>query len=310
MKIITDISNFNSFAPSVVTIGTFDGVHIGHQKILERVILASKKEKLIPTVFTFFPHPRIVLNPSEPLKLLQTIEERSQTLEEKGIEQLVIQPFDQNFANLSAQEFVENILHKKLNAKKIIIGYDHRFGKNRAANISDLKEFAKIFHFDVEEISAQEVSDISISSTKIRNALNQGDINIANQYLGYHFSLTGKVIHGMKLGRTLGFPTANISIENSYKIIPKIGVYLVYSIINGNKTYGMLSIGENPTIENKGASIEVHFFDFNQDLYDSYISIHFLDFLREEHKFPNLESLKKQLILDKENCLKMIKEFR
>ncbi|MDO4881013.1 MAG: bifunctional riboflavin kinase/FAD synthetase [Capnocytophaga sp.] len=309
MKIITDIYDFSSFAPSVVTIGTFDGVHIGHQKILERVVQAAEKENLIPSVFTFFPHPRIVLRPNEPIKLLQTIEERAQILENKGIEQLIIQPFDQKFANLSAQEFVENILHKKLNAKKIIIGYDHRFGKNRSANITDLREFAKKYHFEVEEISAQEISDISVSSTKIRNALINGNIQIANQYLGYSFSLTGKVIHGMKLGRTLGFPTANIQIEDSYKIIPKIGVYLVYSIFDGKKIFGMLSIGKNPTIANKGESIEVHFFDFNKDLYDQSISIYFLEYLREEQKFSDIEALKKQLALDEEVCRKLMQKY-
>ena len=308
MQLITDTTSFISPADTVVTIGTFDGIHIGHQKIIKQVVEMAKRNQLFPTVLTFFPHPRMVLKPSEPIQLLQTIEERAFLMENYGIEQLVIQPFDKEFASLTAEQYVKNILMKKLRAKIIIIGYDHRFGRQRAAGIEELKEFGKRYHFQVIEIPVQEVEAVSVSSTKVRKALLSGDIKEANHYLGYPFSFSGEVIHGQKLGRTLGYPTANIQIETPHKIVPKIGVYIVYSFIQGCKVFGMLSIGKNPTIEGKGESIEVYFFDFNGDLYGQQLRIYFVDYLREEVKFSSIEALKEQLQKDEVEARKRIRK--
>ena len=298
MQLVTDTTHFQSPKESTLTIGTFDGIHIGHQRIIAQVVDTARQRHLIPTVLTFFPHPRMVLNPSAPIALIQTIEERANLLEKYGIEQLVIQPFDKEFASLTAEDYVKEVLVKKLKAKVIIIGYDHRFGKNRSAGIEELKAFGEQYHFEVIEIPVQEVDSLSVSSTKIRNALNQGNIEQATHYLGYPFSLSGKVVHGQKIGRTLGYPTANIQVADTHKLIPKIGVYAVYSIIEGEKIYGMLSIGKNPTIEGKGESIEVYFFDFDKDLYEKEIRVYFVAFLREEVKFHSLEALKTQLKMD------------
>jgi riboflavin biosynthesis protein ribF len=298
MQLVTDTTHFQSPKESALTIGTFDGIHIGHQRIIAQVVDTARQRHLIPTVLTFFPHPRMVLNPSAPIALIQTIEERANLLEKYGIEQLVIQPFDKEFASLTAEDYVKEVLVKKLKAKVIIIGYDHRFGKNRSAGIEELKAFGEQYHFEVIEIPVQEVDSLSVSSTKIRSALNQGNIEQATHYLGYPFSLSGKVVHGQKIGRTLGYPTANIQVANTHKLIPKIGVYAVYSIIEGKKIYGMLSIGKNPTIEGKGESIEVYFFDFDKDLYEKEIRVYFVAFLREEVKFHSLEALKTQLKMD------------
>lgn len=302
MQLVTDITHFQSSEHTVLTIGTFDGIHIGHQRIITQVVERAKEQGLLPTVLTFFPHPRMVLDPSAPIALIQTIEERAQLLASYGIAQLVIQPFSKEFAALSAQDYVRELLVGKLRAKEIIIGYDHRFGKNRSAGIEELKAFGQQYHFQVEEIPVQEVDSLSVSSTKIRQALEKGDVQTANHYLGYSFSLAGTVVHGQKLGRTLGYPTANLQIENSHKLIPKIGVYAVYMLWEGKKVFGMLSIGKNPTIEGKGESIEVYFFDFSSDLYGKEIRLYFIDFIRDEVKFPSLEALKAQLKKDEDSC--------
>ena len=306
MHLITDIAHFHPSQESVLTIGTFDGIHVGHQRIIAQVVATAKGQGLTPTLLTFFPHPRMVLNPSSPIALIQTIEERAALLEGYGIEQLIIQPFNKEFASLSAADYVQHLLVEKLRAKVIIIGYDHRFGKGRAAGIEELRDFGAQYHFQVEEIPVQEVDSCSVSSTKIRQALTSGDIQTATHYLGYPFSLAGEVVHGQKLGRTLGYPTANLQVKSPYKLIPKIGVYAVYSIIEGKKVYGMLSIGKNPTIEGKGESIEVYFFDFNKDLYGQEIRLYFLDFIRDEVKFDSLETLKQQLKKDEINCRRLI----
>ncbi|MDO5608976.1 MAG: bifunctional riboflavin kinase/FAD synthetase, partial [Capnocytophaga sp.] len=295
MEKITDISSFSAQKPSVVTIGTFDGVHIGHQKIIRKLVDSGKKEELIPTVFTFFPHPRMVVQHDNGLKLIHTFDEKIQMMQHYGVQQLVIQPFDEAFSRLTAEEFVKNMLVDKLDARKVIIGYDHRFGRNRTADISDMRNFGKKYGFEVEEISVHEIDEVSVSSTKIRNALAEGDVKTAAKYLGHPYCLSGTVIHGMKIGRTLGYPTANIKVNETYKLIPKDGIYLVYSTINKKRIYGMLSIGNNPTIESKGKSIEVYYFDFNEDLYDKNLKINFLQKLREEQKFDSLEALKAQL---------------
>lgn len=306
MREITDITTFTTQQPTVLTIGTFDGVHLGHQKIVERVVATARQEGLLATVFTFFPHPRMVVQHDKGLKLIHTLEEKKQLLQQLGVDLLVVQPFNEAFAQLTAEEFVSTILVEHLNVKKVIIGYDHRFGRNRTANIDDMRLFGKKYGFAVEEISVQEVDEVSVSSTKIREALNKGDVTTAEHYLGTPYSLTGRVVHGLKLGRTLGYPTANIQVTEEYKLIPKDGVYAVYSYIDGRKVYGMMSIGKNPTIEGKGASIEVYFFDFNGDLYDQKLTIEFVQYLREEQKFATIDLLKKQLQDDETAARKAI----
>ena len=306
MREITDITTFTTQQPTVLTIGTFDGVHLGHQKIVERVVTTARQEGLLATVFTFFPHPRMVVQHDKGLKLIHTLEEKKQLLQQLGVDLLVVQPFNEAFAQLTAEEFVSTILVQRFNVKKVIIGYDHRFGRNRTANIDDMRLFGKKYGFAVEEISVQEVDEVSVSSTKIREALNKGDVTTAEHYLGTPYSLTGRVVHGLKLGRTLGYPTANIQVTEDYKLIPKDGVYAVYSYIDGRKVYGMMSIGKNPTIEGKGASIEVYFFDFNGDLYDQKLTIEFVQYLREEQKFATIDLLKKQLQDDETAARKAI----
>ena len=306
MREITDITTFTTQQPTVLTIGTFDGVHLGHQKIVERVVTTARQEGLLATVFTFFPHPRMVVQHDKGLKLIHTLEEKKQLLQQLGVDLLVVQPFNEAFAQLTAEEFVSTILVQRLNVKKVIIGYDHRFGRNRTANIDDMRLFGEKYGFAVEEISVQEVDEVSVSSTKIREALNKGDVTTAEHYLGTPYSLTGTVVHGLKLGRTLGYPTANIQVTEDYKLIPKDGVYVVYSYIGGQKVYGMMSIGKNPTIEGKGASIEVYFFDFNGDLYDQKLTIEFVQYLREEQKFDTIDLLKKQLQDDETAARKAI----
>ena len=306
MREITDITTFTTQQPTVLTIGTFDGVHLGHQKIVERVVTTARQEGLLATVFTFFPHPRMVVQHDKGLKLIHTLEEKKQLLQQLGVDLLVVQPFNEAFAQLTAEEFVSTILVEHLNVKKVIIGYDHRFGRNRTANIDDMRLFGKKYGFAVEEISVQEVDEVSVSSTKIREALNKGDVTTAEHYLGTPYSLTGRVVHGLKLGRTLGYPTANIQVTEEYKLIPKDGVYAVYSYIDGRKVYGMMSIGKNPTIERKGASIEVYFFDFNGNLYDQKLTIEFVQYLREEQKFDTIDLLKKQLQDDETAARKAI----
>lgn len=306
MREITDITTFTTQQPTVLTIGTFDGVHLGHQKIVERVVTTARQEGLLATVFTFFPHPRMVVQHDKGLKLIHTLEEKKQLLQQLGVDLLVVQPFNEAFAQLTAEEFVSTILVQRLNVKKVIIGYDHRFGRNRTANIDDMRLFGEKYGFAVEEISVQEVDEVSVSSTKIREALNKGDVTTAEHYLGTPYSLTGRVVHGLKLGRTLGYPTANIQVTEDYKLIPKDGVYAVYSYIGGHKVYGMMSIGKNPTIEGKGASIEVYFFDFNGNLYDQKLTIEFVQYLREEQKFATIDLLKKQLQDDETAARKAI----
>ena len=306
MREITDITTFTTQQPTVLTIGTFDGVHLGHQKIVERLVTTARQEGLLATVFTFFPHPRMVVQHDKGLKLIHTSEEKKQLLQQLGVDLLVVQPFNEAFAQLTAEEFVSTILVEHLNVKKVIIGYDHRFGRNRTANIDDMRLFGEKYGFAVEEISVQEVDEVSVSSTKIREALNKGDVTTAEHYLGTPYSLTGTVVHGLKLGRTLGYPTANIQVTEDYKLIPKDGVYAVYSYISGRKVYGMMSIGKNPTIEGKGASIEVYFFDFNGDLYDQKLTIEFVQYLREEQKFATIDLLKKQLQDDETAARKAI----
>ena len=306
MKIIHSLKNLFS-ENSVATIGTFDGVHVGHQKIIERLVKTAKKDDLKSTVLTFFPHPRMVLQKDANIKLINTIDERCKLLEERGLDYLVIKPFTKAFSRLTAEEFVTTILVEQLHVKKIIIGYDHHFGRNRTANINDLKHFGETHDFEVEEISAQDINAVSVSSTKIRNSLNEGDIKIANQFLGYNFMLNGLVVKGKGIGKTIGFPTANIKIEEDYKLIPKQGVYVVQSEFKNQTVYGMMNIGTNPTIgEDTAQSIEVHFFNFDKDIYHEMITIELLDRIRDEQKFDSIHDLKTQIQKDKTSALNVI----
>ncbi|HLT33638.1 MAG TPA: bifunctional riboflavin kinase/FAD synthetase [Aquaticitalea sp.] len=293
---------FNIKKETILTIGTFDGVHIGHQKIINRLVEVGRDKKLKTVVLTFFPHPRMVLQKNSDIKLLNTIQEREVILSSLGLDQMVIKTFTKEFANLSAEEFVKSILVDGLNAKYIIIGYDHQFGKDRSANIEDLKLFGKTYGFEVEEISAQDVKDVAVSSTKIRTALDNGDISTANSYLGYSYFFSGTVIKGKGLGKKLDFPTANIHITEDYKLIPKEGVYVVKSTIKGTEVFGMMNIGNNPTVNGKHQSIEVHLFNFDDDIYGEMIKIEFLERLRDEQKFDSIELLKAQLHHDKINA--------
>ncbi|MFV9551676.1 bifunctional riboflavin kinase/FAD synthetase [Algibacter sp. PT7-4] len=291
---------------TVVTIGTFDGVHIGHQKIIKRLIDTGKASGLQSVILTFFPHPRMVLQKDSNIKLINTINERHDILDGLGLDYLVIKKFTQEFSRLSAEDFVKDILVNKLNAKKVIIGYDHRFGRNRNADINDLKVFGETYGFDVEEISVQDINDVAVSSTKIRKALKAGDINKTNSYLGYPFMLTGKVTKGKGLGRQLGFPTANIDVEEDYKILPKQGAYIVKATINNKLVYGMMNIGINPTVNGSAQTIEVHFFNFDNDIYNTYVKVELLHRIRDEEKFESVEALKQQLAKDKDTALAYI----
>jgi len=305
---VQSISNYDQRYPTAITIGTFDGVHIGHRKILERLIHSAVTLNLKSTVLTFFPHPRMVLQKDIDIKLLNTIGEKTKILSNMGLEQLIIHPFTKEFSRLSATEFVRDILVNDLKTKKIIIGYDHRFGRNRNANITDLRAFGSVLDFEVEEISAQEIDEVSVSSTKIRKALEEGDIPTANSYLGYNYMLTGSVKKGKGLGRQIDFPTANLNIPESYKLVPKNGVYTVQSELLGKTVYGMMNIGNNPTVPGKGFSIEINYFDFDQDLYGKEIQVDILHRIRDEQKFDSVDALKVQLQKDKETSIALISE--
>jgi riboflavin kinase / FMN adenylyltransferase len=309
LKIFHSINEFHSDKKTILTLGTFDGVHIGHAAILKKLTQNTADGKFESAVLTFFPHPRMVLQGKSDLKLLNTINEKIDLLEKIGIENLIIHPFDANFSQLSAEEFVKNVLVEQLHIQKIIIGYDHRFGKNRTANIDDLTAFGLKYGFEVEQISAQEINDISISSTKIRTALEDGEINLANEYLGYSYFLSGTVVKGKQLGRTIGFPTANIELEEEYKLVPKNGVYIVAAEIDGKSVYGMMNIGFNPTVQGEKRTIEVHFFDFDLDIYDRHIRVAILQRIRSEEKFESVEFLKIQLGKDKDFSIQYIQNL-
>jgi len=289
---------FKSDHPTVVTIGTFDGVHAGHQKIIERLVNEAKMSNLESVILTFFPHPRMVLQKDSDIKLINTIEERKQILEKSGIDHLIIHPFTYQFSRLSALEFVRDILVNKLKAKKIIIGYDHRFGRNRTANIDTLKEYGEQFDFEVEEISEKDIEDVAVSSTKIRTALLAGEVEKANTYLQHPFVLTGTVVKGKELGKKIGFPTANLKVEEDYKLIPKNGVYVVRSKIDDKLVYGMMSIGTNPTVGGTEKTIETNFFMPELDLYGKKLQIEMLKRIRDEKNFDSVEDLKEALKQD------------
>tara|TARA_R110002012_G_scaffold306167_1_gene510688 strand:- start:484 stop:1341 length:858 start_codon:yes stop_codon:yes gene_type:complete len=273
-------------------------VHVGHQKIVNSLVEVGKQRGLESVVLTFFPHPRMVLQKDANIKLINTIEEKESILKSLGLSRLVVNEFTKAFSRMTAEDFVEQILVNQLKAKHIIIGYDHHFGRNRNANIDDLKAFGKIYNFTVEEIPAQDVDDVAVSSTKIRTALQEGDVETANTFLNYNFMLTGKVVKGKGLGKTINYPTANIKINEDYKLIPKNGVYIVKSTINGKDVYGMMNIGFNPTVNGQHKTIEVHFLNFKNDLYESTLKVELLKRIRNEIKFNTLSDLKAQIQLD------------
>ncbi|WKL46525.1 bifunctional riboflavin kinase/FAD synthetase [Flavobacterium pectinovorum] len=306
MKLFHSINDFQSTKKTILTLGTFDGVHIGHKKILERITQNTENGKYESLVLTFFPHPRMVLQEKSEIKLLNTIAEKSKLLEETGIENLVIHPFNESFSRLTAEEFVHSILVDQFHIQKIIIGHDHRFGRNRTANIDDLIAFGAEYGFEVEQISAQEIQDVSVSSTKIRKALDEGNITLANEYLGYAYFLSGEVVKGKQLGRTIGFPTANIQIEEDYKKIPKNGVYIVKTFIDNKAIFGMMNIGFNPTVNGQKQTIEVNLFDFDADIYGQKLEISLLEYIREEQKFGSVDLLKEQLNQDKKTALSFV----
>jgi len=306
MRIFDNLKSYSSEKESVLTIGTFDGIHIGHNKILKTLVEESKKNKLSSLIITFFPHPRMILQKSNEIKMIDTIDEKIHLLEKAGIDNLIIHPFDHNFSKIRAKDFVEDILVNKLKIKQIIIGYDHRFGKDREASVEDLKKFGLDYMFNVNEIPAQEIDSIAISSTKIREAILNGEIKKCNEFLGRNFMLTGKVVYGEGLGKKINFPTANIKIKENYKIIPKNGVYLVKTTLNSNIYFGMMNIGVRPTVGGKNKSLEIHFFNFKDNIYNKIISIEIISKIRDEEKFSSIDELKIQLKKDEEFCLRII----
>ncbi|PTX44787.1 riboflavin kinase/FMN adenylyltransferase [Christiangramia gaetbulicola] len=308
MKEYKGANSFLSERQTVVTIGTFDGVHVGHRKIIERLVNSAHANNLDSVVLTFFPHPRMVLQKESGIQLINTIEERKRLLEETGIDHLVVHPFTQQFSRLTALEFVRDILVNKLKAKKIIIGYDHRFGRNRTADINDLRQFGKEFGFEVEEISQQDVEQVAVSSTKIRNALLEGRVERANLYLQHPFTLNGTIVKGRGIGKDLGFPTANLEIEEDYKLIPKNGVYVVSANIDGDRVFGMMNIGTNPTVGGKEKTIEANFFELDKDLYGKQLEIEMLVRIRDEKKFDSVDDLKIAMKQDRAFSLQYIKD--
>jgi len=304
---IRDISTFSSSEKTFVTIGTFDGVHYGHQKIIEKLVYDAKKAGKKSVLLTFFPHPRMVLQKDSNIELINTIEEKKLLLQKTGLDYLIIHPFSKEFSRMTALEFVRDLLVNQLNISKLIIGYDHHFGKNREGNIVQLTEYSHLYDFTVEEIPAQDINDVSVSSTKIRRALHAGNLKTANNYLGYHFMLNGNVVNGKQLGGKIGYPTANIDVKENYKLIPKTGVYVVKSIIDQKIVFGMMNIGNRPTVGGNHQTIEVHFFDFNQDLYGKNLTIELIYFLRDENKFDSIDALIHQIKNDEEIARDYIK---
>lgn len=298
MKIFQNFRGFSSGKPLALSLGMFDGVHLGHQSIISELKRIASEKNLESAVLTFWPHPRLIFNPNEDLKLLNTLEEKAALLENFGIENLFLKSFDEEFRNLTGEEFVKQILVEKLNIKHLIVGHDHVFGKNRSGDFQLLEKLAPELGFGVEQMEAVNIYNNNISSTKVRNALLEGNIKEANLMLGYNYSLTGTVVHGKKIGRTIGYPTANIETD-SLKLLPKKGAYIVEVLFEGKVYRGMLSIGTNPTVNGEKLTTEVYILDFNEDIYEKEITVKFRDFLHEEIKFEGLEKLIERLDEDR-----------
>jgi len=306
--ITKNLKEYNSTKPSVITVGTFDGIHIGHKEIINKLCLISNKKKLKSIILSFSPHPKIVLQNSSDIMLINSMDEKVDILNKYNVDYFLIKQFTIEFSRLTALEFVRDILVNKLNVKHIIVGYDHHFGRNRDASIIQLKEFGELYNFEITEIKPKKVNNNSVSSTKIRNLLLDGNLELANKYLDSYFSLTGLVIKGMGRGKNLGFPTANIKINDEYKLIPRNGVYIVKSLIDSIIYFGMMNIGENPTFNDKNKSIEIHFFELDYNIYDKKIKINILNRIRDEKKFKSPEFLMEQLKIDRDYSLKYIDE--
>ncbi len=309
MEVIHSIKNYQPKKSAILTIGTFDGVHVGHQKIISDLVAKAKKEDLCSIVLTFFPHPRIVLQKDTQIKMIDTLEEKRKLLETSGVEFLIVHPFTLEFSRMTAIDYTRDVLVNGLGISKLIIGYDHRFGRNRKATVEDLKNFGLGYDFTVEEISAQDIESIAVSSTKVRNAIMAGEIKKANQYLGRPFSLSGTIIKGDKIGTKIGFPTANLYVEEEYKLKPQNGVYLVQCHLDNLKYFGMMNIGKRPTVSGKETQIETYFFEFDGDLYGKKLNINLLEKIRDEQKYDSLESLGSQLSIDQKSCQKLILKY-
>lgn len=303
MKVFKNLNEVKLDKRTIVTIGTFDGVHMGHQKVISKILNTAKNENLESIIVTFAQHPRNVLNNNDDVAILNTTSEKLDLLQKLGVQNVLLLDFNDELANLTGEEFVEKVLINKLKIQKIIIGYDHRFGKNRASDIHDLINFGKKFHFDVEQISAEEINEITISSTKIRNAILSGNITEANTFLGYTYFINASVEKGKQLGRTIQFPTANLKVNSVQKLIPQNGVYLVKGFWDDQSCFGMMNIGNRPTVNGQNTTIEVHFLNFDQDIYDKEIRIEFFEKIRNEQKFNSIEDLKIQLEQDKLTAL-------
>ena len=302
MDIIQGIQNYTSASKSILTIGTFDGVHVGHQKIINALVKDAKEKKLKANLLTFFPHPRMILKSERTLKLIDTIQEKEIILKKLGIDNLIIHPFSLEFSKLSAVEYVRDILLKKLKICSLYTGYNHHFGKNKEASVDDLILFGKKYGFEVRTVSAENISSITVSSTKIRDAILNSNFEIAKKFLGRDYELNGVVIKGKGLGKTINFPTANLNIKEQYKLIPSKGVYLVRVYYNNNFFEGMMNIGNRPTIQGINQTQEVHIFNFNKNIYGEHLKVLFLKKIRDEKKFNSVEDLKNQLIRDKDTC--------
>lgn len=309
MKIYHNLDDFAKLNFAVVTSGTFDGVHLGHQTILNRLKEIAIRHSGETVVITFWPHPRLALNPSDTkLKLLNTFEERIELLKQEGIQHLLRIPFTKEFSNISSLDFIQNILVARIGTKKLVIGYDHKFGKNREGSFEQLKMNGPKFGFEVEEIPRQELEQMGISSTKIRVALEAGDVESAHHLLGRPFSFTGRVVQGEKLGRMLGFPTANLDLDSHYKLIPADGIYAVLVNYESTIHQGMLYIGQRPTVGGVHQTIEVNIFDFDKDIYGETLSVKFMGNIRNDIKFNDLEALRKQLAIDKVMATEMLRK--
>ncbi|MFT4969223.1 MAG: riboflavin kinase/FMN adenylyltransferase [Chitinophagales bacterium] len=307
MRVFKRLDNLPQFKDAVITIGTFDGVHKGHQKILKRIADLAKSKNGESILVTFHPHPRFVLQPgNKDLQLLNTLEEKITLLEESGLDNLVVAPFSKEFSQMPALAYIKDFLVKNFHPNTIVIGYDHHFGINRSGNIDLLLEYQNVFDFEVIEISKETLEDIAISSTKIRNALLAGDVESGNQLLGHPYLISGFVTKGEQIGRTIGFPTANIQLAVDYKLVPKTGVFAVYIYVKGKEYKGMLNIGYRPTVEGTGKTIEVNIFNFDEDIYGDEITIKLIKRLRSEQKFESLSQLKKQIAKDKEQALTLL----
>lgn len=307
MRVFHSIDALPEFTNTVFTQGTFDGVHIGHQKILNRLISEAKIVNGESVLLTFWPHPRLLLFPDDnQLRLLQTLEEKLEILQKCGIDNVIVLPFTKEFSNILPEDYIKDFLMNSLRVHTAIVGYDHRFGRNREGDIKLLKSFSESLKYKVLEIGPEDIDHITISSTKIRNSLLSGDIDTANAYLGRPYSFTGKVVRGIQLGRKLGFPTANIEINNAHKLIPANGVYAVQCKYSHEVYGGMMNIGNNPTIPGKTFSIEINLFDFDKEIYGEDLEVSVLARLRDEKKFENVEELSLILHLDKKHALEKI----